>query len=168
MLDRVAEIAGRLGCGGAVALGAPPVSFRGDDVVRLRRDLHEVIAFMDAARRTGWVLGDVAVAPGELPVPVRETPEGRLWACSVRGFEVRGTSGVRRVAGARRVPLAGLVAPQADAAALGAGDGVAGGVSRPGPERGPVRGVRDASAAARVPVSAATSPPRGRPTARRP
>ncbi|GAA4096720.1 MULTISPECIES: hypothetical protein [Actinomadura] len=124
VLDRVAEIADRLGCRGAMALGGPPASFAGADVARLRRDLDQVIAFADAARRTGWTLGDIAVAPGEQPEPVLDTPQGRLWAHPVRGFELHGADGVRRVTElaeprgtARRTPLARLITPLAEAAA---------------------------------------------------
>ncbi|GAA2404263.1 hypothetical protein GCM10010191_09970 [Actinomadura vinacea] len=123
VLERVAEIAGRLGCCGAVALGRPPVSFDGADVQRLRRDLDQIIAFADAARRTGWVLGDIAVAPGEQPVAVLDTPLGVLWAHRDRGFELRGTGGVRPVTdlaeapgSARRTPLTSLIEPLVEAA----------------------------------------------------
>ncbi|XVQ11458.1 hypothetical protein ACQP1W_02440 [Spirillospora sp. CA-255316] len=124
VLDRVAEIAARLGCRGAVALGRPPAAFDGAAVPRLRRDLDQVIAFADASRRTGWELGGIAVAPGEEPVPVLDTPEGTLWAHPLRGFELRGPEGARRVTElaeppgtARRAPLARLIAPLAEAAA---------------------------------------------------
>lgn len=124
VLDRVAEIADRLGCRAAVALSSPPASFDGSGVARLRRDMDQVIAFADAARRTGWVLGDIAVAPGEHSVPVLDTPQGRLWVHPVRGFELRGAGGVRRVTElaespgtAQRTPLTCVIAPLAEAAA---------------------------------------------------
>ncbi|MFC5747737.1 hypothetical protein [Actinomadura rugatobispora] len=124
VLERVAEIAGRLGCRAAVALGLPPVSYDGAGLARLRRDLDQVIAFADASRRTGWELGDLAVAPGERPVPVLDTPQGVLWADALRGFELRGTGGAaRRVTElaeppgtARRTPLTRLIEPLAEAA----------------------------------------------------
>ncbi|WP_141578184.1 hypothetical protein [Actinomadura sp. WMMA1423] len=124
VLDRVAEIAGRLGCRDAVALGSPPVTFGGSCVPRLRRNLEQVIAYADAAQRTGWVLGEIAVAPGDRAVPVMETAQGRLWAHPVRGFELHDAAGVRRVTELaempgtpRRAPLACLIAPLAEAAA---------------------------------------------------
>ena len=123
VLDRVAEIAGRLGCRAAATLGALPASFTGTDLVRMRRDLDEVMAFVEAARRTGWVLGDLAAAPGDEPVPVLDTPVGRVWATSARGFELRGPDGVRHVTEltglpgtARRTALLLLIAPLAEAA----------------------------------------------------
>ncbi|SNR50936.1 hypothetical protein [Actinomadura mexicana] len=124
VLDRVAEIAGRLGCRDAVALAGPPVTFGGSCVPRLLRDLEQVIAYADAAQRTGWVLGDLAVAPGDRAVPVMDTAQGRLWAHPVRGFELHGATGVRRVVELaeapgtpQRAPLARLIAPLAEAAA---------------------------------------------------
>jgi hypothetical protein len=124
VLDRVAEIAGRLGCRDAIALGSLPASFRGADLARLRRDLEQILAFADAAQRTGWVLGELAVAPGEQPVPVLDTPQGRLWAHPDRGFELHGTVGSQRVTElaempgtARRTALTCLIAPLVEAAA---------------------------------------------------
>lgn len=124
VLDRVAEIAGRLGCRGAAALGGSPVSFDRAAMARLRCDLEQVAAFADAARSTGWVLGDIAVAPGERPVPVLDTPQGGLWADAVRGFELHGPAGVRRVTElaeppctAQRTALRRLIAPLLEAAA---------------------------------------------------
>jgi hypothetical protein len=124
VLDRVAGIADRLGCRVAVVLGSPPASFEGAGLARLRRDLEQIIAFADATRRTGWVLGEIAVAPGDRPERVLETSEGSLWAHAIRGFELRGTAGTRRVTGlpgrpgtARRVPLTDLVEPLARALA---------------------------------------------------
>ncbi|MEU8307652.1 hypothetical protein AB0C84_29225 [Actinomadura sp. NPDC048955] len=134
VLDRVAEIAGRLGCRDAVALARPPVTFDGSRVPRLRRDLEQVIAYAEAARQTGWVLGDLAVAPGEQAVPVMDTAQGKIWAHPVRGFELHGEAGVCRITELaeipgtpQRTPLARLIAPLADAAAcakvLEIGDG---------------------------------------------
>ncbi|GAA4336929.1 hypothetical protein GCM10023178_50110 [Actinomadura luteofluorescens] len=124
VLDRVAEIAGRLGCHDAVALARPPVTFDGSRVPRLRRDLEQVIAYAEAARQTGWVLGDLAVAPGEQAVPVMDTAQGKIWAHPVRGFELHGEAGVCRITELdeipgtpQRTPLARLIAPLADAAA---------------------------------------------------
>ncbi|MEU9845495.1 hypothetical protein AB0C69_40540 [Actinomadura sp. NPDC048032] len=124
VLDRVAEIAGRLGCRDAVALAGPPVTFDSSRVPRLRRDLEQVIAYAEAARQTGWVLGDLAVAPGDQAVPVMDTAQGRIWAHPVRGFELHGEAGVRRITELaempgtpQRTPLARLIAPLADAAA---------------------------------------------------
>jgi hypothetical protein len=118
VLERVAEIADRLGCRGAVALGRLPASFESARLARLRRDLDLVIAFADAARYTGWALGEMAVAPGDRPERVLDMSEGTLWAHSIRGFEVRGAAGTRRVTGlagwpgtARRVPLTDLLEP---------------------------------------------------------
>ncbi|XRQ08756.1 hypothetical protein ACN3XK_71710 [Actinomadura welshii] len=124
VLDRVAEIAGRLGCRSAAALGDPPVSFDAAALPRLRRELEQVAAFADAARCTGWIVGDVAAAPGERPVPVLDTPQGRLWAHPVRGAELRGPAGARQATGpgepdggAQRAPLRRIIAPLLDAAA---------------------------------------------------
>ncbi|MFB4319806.1 hypothetical protein ACA361_37505 [Actinomadura sp. 21ATH] len=124
VLERVAEIAGRLGCDGAAALGRLPASFESAGLARLRRELDQVVAFADAARCTGWALGEVAVAPGDRPERVLDTPEGTLWASSIRGYEVRGAAGTRRVtrlAGwpgqARRVPLTALAEPLLQAVA---------------------------------------------------
>ncbi|MGH3243312.1 MAG: hypothetical protein ACRDNL_23235 [Spirillospora sp.] len=118
VLDRVAEIADRLGCRAAARLGWPPVVFRGAELARLRRDLEQVIAFADAVRRTGWVLGEMAVAPGDRPERVLETSEGGLFAYSARGFEWRDAAGSRPVTElseasgtARRVPLTDLTEP---------------------------------------------------------
>ncbi|GGQ22413.1 hypothetical protein BKA00_007074 [Actinomadura coerulea] len=134
VLDRVAEIAGRLGCRDAVALACPPVTFDGSRMPRLRRDLEQVIAYAEAARQTGWVLGDIAVAPGDRAVPVMDTAQGKVWAHPVRGFELHGEAGVRRITELaempgtpRRTPLAHLIAPLVEAAArarvLEIGDG---------------------------------------------
>ncbi|WP_433467296.1 hypothetical protein [Spirillospora sp. CA-128828] len=124
VLERVGEIAGRLGCRSAVALGSPPVSFAGSCLPRLRRDLEQIIAFSDAARRTGWVLGEIAVAPGDRAMPVMDTEQGKLWVHPVRGFELHGETGVRRVTELADVPgtpkrtsLGRLIAPLAEAAA---------------------------------------------------
>lgn len=123
VLDRVAEIAGRLGCHGAASLDSLPASFTGAYLHRMRRDLDEVMAFAEAADRTGWILGDLAAAPGDEPVPVLDTPDGRVWASSARGFELHGPGGARRLtelAGlsgtARRTALLLLIAPLAEAA----------------------------------------------------
>ena len=127
VLDRVAEIAGRLRCEGAVTLGSPPASFDGPGLARLRRDLELIVAFADAARCTGWVLGDIAVAPGEKPVPMLDTPQGRLWVHPVRGVELHAATGARQVtervrldSTARRTALHRLIAPLLKAAASGA------------------------------------------------
>ncbi|MEV3922884.1 hypothetical protein [Actinomadura coerulea] len=124
VLDRVAEIAGRLGCRDAVALACPPVTFDGSRMPRLRRDLEQVIAYAEAARQTGWTLGDIAVAPGDQAVPVMDTAQGRVWAHPVRGFELHGEDGVCRVTELaempgtpQRTPLAHLIAPLVEAAA---------------------------------------------------
>ncbi|CNF03623.1 Uncharacterised protein [Mycobacterium tuberculosis] len=123
VLDRVAEMAGRLGCRGAASLGSLPASFTGACLHRMRLDLNEVMAFAEAADRTGWTLGDLAAAPGDEPVPVLDTPDGTVWASSARGFELRGPDGARyltEVAGlpgtARRTALLLLIAPLAEAA----------------------------------------------------
>ncbi|GAA4613473.1 hypothetical protein GCM10023195_58300 [Actinoallomurus liliacearum] len=124
VLDRVVEIADRLGCRSAVAFGGLPVYFSGADLRRLRRDLDQVVAFADAARRTGWRLGGLSAAPGARPVRVAETSGGTLWADAVRGFVLRGSAGRRRgvpyarpSATARRTPLSGLTAPLVEAVA---------------------------------------------------
>jgi hypothetical protein len=124
VLERVAEIADRLGCSGAVALGRLPASFENAGLARLRRDLDQVIAFADAARYVGWALGEMAVAPGDRPEPILDTCEGTLWAHAIRGFEVRGATGTRRVTGlagwpgtARRVALTDLIEPLVQAVA---------------------------------------------------
>lgn len=124
VLDRVAEIADRLGCRVAVVLGSPPASFEGADLARLRRDLDQIVAFADAARRTGWVLDEIAVAPGDRPERILDMSEGSLWAHALRGFELRGAVGTRRVTGlaefpgaVRRVPLTDLFEPLIRAAA---------------------------------------------------
>ncbi|TDC42488.1 hypothetical protein E1281_36135 [Actinomadura sp. KC345] len=124
VLDRVSEIASRLGCREAAALGRLPVSFTGTGVPRLHRDLEQVIAFAAAARRTGWVLGEIAVAPAERPVLVMRTDKGRLWAHSARGFEMHDSAGVRQISEldsvpgvARRAPLTDLILPLAEAVA---------------------------------------------------
>lgn len=126
VLDRVAEVAARLGCPNAASLGQLPVTFDGAAAARLRRELAEVIAFADAARLSGWTLGEIAVAPGERAVPVLDMPGGRLWAHPQHGFELRGEDGVRRVTAlpslegkARRVALTSLVGPLAEAVARG-------------------------------------------------
>lgn len=124
VLERAAEIAGRLDCRAAARLAEPPATYAGADLRRLRRDLEEVVAFADASRRTGWVLGDVAAAPGDEPVQVLELPEGGLWADAVRGFELHEASGVTRVTEwpgsdgpARRVALPVLLTPLVESAA---------------------------------------------------
>lgn len=124
VLDRVAEIADRLGCGVAVVLGSPPATFESADLARLRRDLDQIIAYADATRRTGWVLGEIAVAPGDRLERVLDTSAGSLWAHSVRGFELRGAAGTHRVTDlaeppgtARRVPLTDLIEPLTTAVA---------------------------------------------------
>ncbi|MBO2455988.1 hypothetical protein [Actinomadura violacea] len=120
----MSEIGGRLGCCSAARLGGLPASFGDAGLRRLRRDLEEVMAFAQAARRTGWVLGDLVAAPGDAPVPVLDTPDGRLWARSTRGFELHGPGGVRQVTElpgtpgtATRTALPLLIAPLAQAAA---------------------------------------------------
>ena len=124
VLDRVSEIASRLGCREAVALGRLPASFAAGSMPRLHRDLEQVIAFAAAARRTGWVLGEIAVAPAERPVLVMRTEQGRLWAHPARGFEMHDSDGVRQVKKldsvsgvARRAPLTDLILPLVEAAA---------------------------------------------------
>lgn len=97
VLDRVTEIGGRLGCRATAALGALPASLTGQALRRLRRDLDELIAFADAVRYSGWVLGDLAAAPGDEPVPVLDTAAGRLWVSPVHGFELHESGGVRRI-----------------------------------------------------------------------
>jgi hypothetical protein len=123
VLDRVAEIAGRLGCRGAASLDDLPASFAGACLHRMRLDLDEVMAFAEAADRTGWTLGDLAAAPGDEPVPVLDTPDGRVWASSARGFELHGPGGARHItelAGlpgtARRTALVLLITPLVEAA----------------------------------------------------
>ncbi|WP_433183085.1 hypothetical protein [Actinoallomurus sp. CA-150999] len=124
VLDRVVEIADRLDCRSAAAFGALPASFSGADLRRLRRDMDQVVAFADAALRTGWTLGDLAVAPGDRPVRVAETSGGTLWADSVRGFELRGSADPRKgvtyaqpPATAQRTALSDLTAPLVEAVA---------------------------------------------------
>lgn len=124
VLNRAADLADRLGCPRAGRLRDLTVSFEGTDVPRLRRDLEQVIAFADAARRTGWELGGLAAAPADEAVCVLDTPGGRVWVHPVFGFEVHDGTGVRRITElaeepgtVRRAPLAGLIAPVAEAAA---------------------------------------------------
>ncbi|MFC5750707.1 hypothetical protein [Actinomadura rugatobispora] len=125
VLDRVAEIAERLECRSAVALGSPAAVFEeGAALARLRRDLDQIIALADAAWRTGRLLGDIAVAPGDQPERVLDTAEGRLWAHALRRLELHGTASPRRVTElreppgtARRAPLSNLIEPLAQAAA---------------------------------------------------
>lgn len=124
ILERAAQIADRLDCRAAARLASLPVTYADAELRRLRGDLDQVIAFADASRRTGWALGDVAVAPGEESVQVLELPEGVLWADAVRGFELHGADGVRRVTElpggqgpARRVPLTDLFGPLTESAA---------------------------------------------------
>lgn len=123
ILERAAQIADRLDCRAAARLASLPATYADAELRRLRGDLEQVIAFADASRRTGWVLGDVAVAPGEQSVRVLELPEGVLWADAVRGFELHGADGVWRVTEvpglkghARRVPLTDLLAPLTESA----------------------------------------------------
>ena len=124
VLERAAQIAGRLDCRAVARLAGPPVTYADAELRRLRRDLDQVIAFADAARHTGWVLGDVAAAPGDEPVQVLQLAQGVLWADAVRGFELHGSGGVRRVTElpggpgtARRVPLPDLLTPLVESAA---------------------------------------------------
>ncbi|HEY8482403.1 MAG TPA: hypothetical protein VIL71_21465 [Spirillospora sp.] len=124
VLDRVTEIADGLGCAAAAALGDLPVSFSGSRLERLRRDLEQVIAFADAARRTAWTIGDIAVAPADRKVMVMDMRQGELWADPVHGFELHGSGGMQRVTEldsvpgtARRVSLGGVIVPLAEAAA---------------------------------------------------
>lgn len=124
VLDRTAEIADRLGCQSAVVLGSLPASFNGAALRPLRRELCQIAAFAEAALRTGWVLGDLAVAPGDQPELVLEAPEGRLRVDPVCGFELCGSCGWQRVISlakmpgtVRRTSLAHLIAPLVDAAA---------------------------------------------------
>ena len=124
VLERAARIASRLDCVAATRLAHPPVTYADAELRRLRRDLEQVIAFADASRHTGWVLGDVAAAPGDEPVQVLRLEQGMLWADAVRGFELHGTDGVQRVTewpgmtgSARRVPLPVLLTPVIESAA---------------------------------------------------
>ncbi|QKG23348.1 hypothetical protein [Actinomadura verrucosospora] len=124
VLERVSEIGARLCCCCALKLGGLPASYASAALRQLGRDLEEVMAFAQAARRTGWVLGDLAAAPGDGPVPVMDTPDGRLWARSAHGFELHGPGGVRQITElpgtpgtAARAPLPQLIAPLAAAAA---------------------------------------------------
>ncbi|QKG23257.1 hypothetical protein [Actinomadura verrucosospora] len=124
VLERVSEIGARLCCCSAATLGGLPASYTDAALRQLRRDLEEVMAFAQAARRTGWVLGDLVAAPGDAPVPVMDTPDGRLWARSTRGFELHGPGGARQITElpgtpgtAARTPLPQLIAPLAAAAA---------------------------------------------------
>lgn len=125
VLNRVAEIAFRLGCHGATPLGRRPASLSGTQVSWLRRDLDQVMAFADATLRTGWELWELAAAPADEPVPVLGAPHGRIWVDPARGFELRGTGGGpqrtavwEQLSGtARRVALSRLIAPLSGAAA---------------------------------------------------
>lgn len=124
VLDRVAEIADRMGCCWAVRFGTLPTSFGSACLPQLRRELAEIIAFADAALRTGWMLGDLAAAPGDRPVPVLDTPQGRLWVHPVRGFELHGSAGARSISelaqvpgSTRRTALTRLIVPLAEALA---------------------------------------------------
>jgi hypothetical protein len=124
VLNRVAEIAFRLGCHEATPLVRRPASLSGTQVPRLRRDLEQVMAFADATLRTGWQLWEVAAAPADEPVPVLDTPHGRIWVDSAHGFELHGTGGGsqrttvwEQLSGtACRVELSRLIAPLAGAA----------------------------------------------------
>lgn len=120
----VAEIARRLGCREVPALGHMPASFKGDRLRRLRGDLDQVAAFADASRRTCWSLGELVVAPGEQPVPVLDTPQGKVWVHPLRGFELHAKTGVQRVTElarlpgtVRRTPLTDAMVPLTEAAA---------------------------------------------------
>lgn len=125
VLARITELADRLGCRTACRLGALPASFEQAVLKGLRRDLDQIIAFADAARRTGWMLNGLTAAPGDKPVQVLETPLGCVWVHQTRGFELRGPGGTERITelpeapgcAAQRVPLPGLIAPLAEAAA---------------------------------------------------
>jgi hypothetical protein len=125
VLDRVVDLDARLGCVGALTLRKLPAVFEGGGLRRLRRDLEQVIAFADAARSSGWALDELTAAPGDDPVPVLDDPRGRIWAHPVRGFELHGKTGVRRISElsqvpgvpARRVPLTVLITPLVEAAA---------------------------------------------------
>lgn len=123
VLDVVCELAGRLDCRCAVALGSLPTWFEADRMPALRRDLEQVAAFADAGRRTGWSLGELAVAPGPRPAPVLDTPEGMVWVHPARGFELHSPHGARRITEfdrlpgtVRRIPLIDIMAPLIDAA----------------------------------------------------
>lgn len=125
VLDRITELADRLGCHNARRLGELPATFEPKALKGLRRDLDQIIAFADAARRTGWTLNGLVAAPGDQPVPVLETPRGWVWVDQIRGFELRGPEGAQRIRElpgapgcvAERVPLPSLIAPLAAAAA---------------------------------------------------
>lgn len=123
VLAAAARLAGRLGGRTATALGALPVRFAGEEMTPLRRDLREVLAFADVSRRTGWTLGPLAAAPEDRQVPVLDTPEGRVWAHPVRGFELHQAGAAHRITelaglpgGAQRVAFTQLLGPLADAA----------------------------------------------------
>jgi hypothetical protein len=119
VLNRVAEIAFRLGCHDATPLVRRPTLLSGPQVPRLRRDLDQVTAFADATLRTGWQLWELAAAPADEPVAVMDTPYGRVWVDPAYGFKLHGTDGgprrataVRQLPGtARRVALSRLIAP---------------------------------------------------------
>lgn len=125
VLDRVADLDARLGCVGGLTLRRLPTAFEGVSLRRLRRDLEQIVAFADAARGSGWALGELTAAPGDDPVPVLEDPRGTIWVHPVRGFELHGKTGVQRVTElpqvpgmtARRVPLTELIIPLVEAAA---------------------------------------------------
>jgi hypothetical protein len=118
VLEQAARLAVRLGLPRAAGLSRLPAVFAGDSLRGLRRDLDQVMAFADCSQRTGWVLGEVGVAPGDAPVWVMDTERGSVWARAGRGFELRTAAGVERIeAGARRTSLARLIAPVALAVA---------------------------------------------------
>lgn len=123
VLASAADLGARLGCRTVVELGRPPARFDGERLRRLRRELNEVMAFADAARRTGWTLGRLAAAPCDRPVVVLDVPQGRVWAHPERGFELHDADGahpITELAGlpgtARRTALSRLLLPLAEAA----------------------------------------------------
>lgn len=118
VLSAVAGIARRLGCRSAATLDELPAHFDADLLGRLRSELDQVVAFADAARRTGWSIGALAVVPDGEPISLLDHPEGRVWVNRACGFELRDGTGARPITelagqrgAARRTPLIEIMAP---------------------------------------------------------
>lgn len=125
LLDRVAELGERLGCRRANGLRELPAAYEGGALRTLLRDLDEIVAFADAARRTGWELDGLAAAPGDESVAVLDEPRGTIRVHPQRGFEFHRDGGVQRVtelpqlpgASSQPVALTKLMVPLVEAAA---------------------------------------------------